>query len=205
MDFLQYLNPETLIRTFGLLGFFTVIFAESGLFFGFFFPGDSLLFTAGLLSPTLGVNIYLLAGGAILMAILGDSVGYYFGKKVGPALFVKEDSFLFKKRYLKKAAEFFAKHGPKSIILARFVPVVRTFTPILAGVGSMKYKIFLTYNIVGGIIWGGGITLLGYYLGSVIPDIDKYLVPIVLVIIAVSFVPVFIGILSEMKTESKAN
>lgn len=205
MDFLQYLNPETLIRTFGLLGFFTVIFAESGLFFGFFFPGDSLLFTAGLLSPTLGVNIYLLAGGAILMAILGDSVGYYFGKKVGPALFVKEDSFLFKKRYLKKAAEFFAKHGPKSIILARFVPVVRTFTPILAGVGSMKYKIFLTYNIVGGIIWGGGITLLGYYLGSVIPDIDKYLVPIVLVIIAVSFVPVFIGILSEMKTDSKAN
>ncbi len=205
MDFLQYLNPETLIRTFGLLGFFTVIFAESGLFFGFFFPGDSLLFTAGLLSPTLGVNIYLLAGGAILMAILGDSVGYYFGKKVGPALFVKEDSFLFKKRYLKKAEEFFAKHGPKSIILARFVPVVRTFTPILAGVGSMKYKIFLTYNIVGGIIWGGGITLLGYYLGSVIPDIDKYLVPIVLVIIAVSFVPVFIGILSEMKTESKAN
>lgn len=205
MDFLQYLNPETLIRTFGLLGFFTVIFAESGLFFGFFFPGDSLLFTAGLLSPTLGVNIYLLAGGAILMAILGDSVGYYFGKKVGPALFVKEDSFLFKKRYLKKAEEFFAKHGPKSIILARFVPVVRTFTPILAGVGSMKYKIFLTYNIVGGIIWGGGITLLGYYLGSVIPDIDKYLVPIVLVIIAVSFVPVFIGILSEMKTDSKAN
>ena len=205
MDFLQYLNPETLIRTFGLIGFFAVIFAESGLFFGFFLPGDSLLFTAGLLSTTLGVNIYLLAGGAVLMAILGDSVGYYFGKKVGPALFVKEDSFIFKKRYLQKAEEFFAKHGPKSIVLARFVPIVRTFTPILAGVGSMKYKVFLTYNIVGGIIWGGGITLLGYYLGSVIPNIDKYLVPIVLVIIAVSFIPVIVGVLSEMKTETKAD
>lgn len=205
MDFLQYLNPETLIRTFGLIGFFAVIFAESGLFFGFFLPGDSLLFTAGLLSTTLGVNIYILAGGAVLMAILGDSVGYYFGKKVGPALFVKEDSFIFKKRYLQKAEEFFAKHGPKSIVLARFVPIVRTFTPILAGVGSMKYKVFLTYNIIGGIIWGGGITLLGYYLGSVIPNIDKYLVPIVLVIIAVSFIPVIVGILSEMKAETKVD
>jgi membrane-associated protein len=205
MDFLQYLNPETLIRTFGLIGFFAVIFAESGLFFGFFLPGDSLLFTAGLLSTTLGVNIYLLAGGAVLMAILGDSVGYYFGKKIGPALFVKEDSLVFKKRYLQKAEDFFAKHGPKSIVLARFVPIVRTFTPILAGVGSMEYKVFLTYNIVGGIIWGGGITLLGYYLGSVIPNIDKYLVPIVLVIIAVSFIPVIVGIFSEMKTESKAD
>lgn len=205
MELLRYLNPELLLQTFGVLGFFAVIFAESGLFFGFFLPGDSLLFTAGLLAPTLGVNIWLLSIGAVLMAILGDSTGYYFGKKVGPALFKKEDSLFFKKSHLLKAEVFFEKHGPKSIILARFIPVVRTFTPILAGAGNMNYKVFLTYNIIGGIIWGGGLTLLGYYLGSVIPNIDKYLIPIVLAIIFVSFIPVILGVISELRSKSKVD
>ena len=138
------------------------------------------------------------------MAILGDSVGYYFGNKVGPALFKKEDSFFFNKKHLLKAEAFFAKHGPRSIILARFIPVVRTFTPILAGAGKMHYRTFLTYNVIGGIIWGGGLTVLGYFLGSIIPDIDHYLLPIILVIIAVSFIPVFIELwkgYKEFKTK----
>jgi membrane-associated protein len=199
MNFLQYLNPELLIRTFGLVGFFAIIFAESGLFFGFIFPGDSLLFTAGLLSPSLGVNVWLISIGAMVMAIIGDSVGYYFGKKVGPALFKREDSFFFNKKYLHKAEVFFEEHGPRSIILARFIPAVRTFTPILAGAAKMSYKTFLTYNVIGGVVWGGGITLLGYYLGSVIPNIDHYLLPLVLVIVVVSFIPVGIGIYQEMR------
>jgi membrane-associated protein len=199
MELIKYLDPELLIRTVGLLGYFAIVFAESGLIFGFIFPGDSLLFTAGFLAPSLGVNIWLLAIGTVVMAILGDSVGYYFGKKVGPALFKKEDSLFFKKAHLMKAEAFFEKHGPRSIILARFIPVVRTFTPILAGVARMNYATFLRYNIIGGILWGAGLTLLGSFLGSVIPDIDKYLVPIVLVIIVVSFIPVFIGIYQGMK------
>lgn len=201
MELIKYLDPELLIRTVGLLGYFAIVFAESGLIFGFIFPGDSLLFTAGFLAPSLGVNIWLLAIGTVVMAILGDSVGYYFGKKVGPALFKKEDSLFFKKAHLMKAEAFFEKHGPRSIILARFIPVVRTFTPILAGVARMNYATFLRYNIIGGILWGAGLTLLGSFLGSVIPDIDKYLVPIVLVIIVVSFIPVFIGIYQGMKNK----
>ncbi|MES3005828.1 MAG: DedA family protein [Patescibacteria group bacterium] len=199
MSFLEYLNPEILIRTFGLIGFFAVIFAESGLFFGFFLPGDSLLFTAGFLAPTLGVNIWLLSIGAMVMAIAGDSVGYYFGKKVGPALFKREDSFLFHKKHLLKAEDFFEKHGPRSIVLARFIPVVRTFTPIIAGAGKMNYRVFLTYNIIGGSLWGGGLTLLGYFLGSFIPNIDQYLIPVVILIIIISFIPVVIGVIQEMK------
>lgn len=203
MDLLHYIHPEFILQTFGIIGFFAAIFAESGLFFGFFLPGDSLLFTAGLLAPTLGVNIWLLSIGAFIMAVLGDSVGYYFGKKTGPALFTREDSFLFNKKHLIKAEIFFEKHGPKSIILARFIPVVRTFTPILAGAGSMNYRVFLTYNIIGGLIWGAGITLLGYYLGTVIPDIDRYLIPIIGVIILTSFIPVFIGLYKNLRKKKE--
>lgn len=199
MELLHFLNPELLIKTFGLIGYFAIVFAESGLLFGFIFPGDSLLFTAGFLSPLLGINIWLLALGTIITAILGDSFGYYFGKKIGPAIFTKEDSFLFNKKYITRAELFFEKHGPRAIILARFIPAVRTFTPILAGAGNMNYKTFLTYNIIGGIIWGGSLTLLGYYLGSIIPDIDKYLLPIILIIIFLSFIPIFVTIIKSYK------
>jgi membrane-associated protein len=192
MDFFHWLEPEAIIRSLGVLGVFAIIFAESGLFFGFIFPGDSLLFTAGLLAPAFGINIVFLTVGVTIMAILGDSVGYYFGKKVGPRIFAKEDSFFFSKKHLCRSEEFFAKHGPKALILARFIPAVRTFTPILAGVGSMNYKTFLTYNVMGGILWGTGITLLGYFLGRTIPNVDQFLFPIIAGIIAISFVPLIV-------------
>ncbi len=182
-------DTQTLIQAVGLIGITLIIFAESGLFFGFFFPGDSLLFTAGVLASQGFINIWLLVFLTTIAAIAGDSVGYWFGKKVGPILFVRPDSFLFSHQRVVDAKRFFEKHGAKSLILARFVPGVRTFTPIIAGVGGMPYKTFLTYNVIGAILWAFCIPLLGYFLGSTIPGIDKYIVPIVLLIIAVSFIP----------------
>jgi len=178
-----------IIKTVGILGVFAIVFAESGLFFGFFLPGDSLLFTAGFLASQGILNIYILVIGCCFFAILGDSVGYAFGKKIGPKIFNKEDSLLFKKDHLLKAKEFYEKHGKKTIILARFVPFVRTFAPILAGVGEMKYSTFISYNVIGGIFWATGVTLAGFFLGNIIPDVDKYLLPIIALIIMVSALP----------------
>jgi membrane-associated protein len=169
-----------LIKTAGYIGLFGIIFAESGLLIGFFLPGDSLLFTAGFLASQGFLNIWILMGLTFIGAVLGDSVGYWFGKKTGNKIFIKEDSFLFKKDNINKAEEFFKKHGAKAIVLARFVPIVRTFTPILAGVGTMHYKTFLSFNVIGGALWTIGVSLLGYFLGNIIPNIDKYLLPIVL-------------------------
>ncbi|MEN9649589.1 MAG: hypothetical protein RL094_556 [Candidatus Parcubacteria bacterium] len=179
----------TIIKTVGYIGVFSIIFAESGLLVGFFLPGDSLLFTAGFLASQGLLNIWVLCIGTFIAAVVGDSVGYWFGKKVGPKIFTKEDSLFFHKDNLHKANEFFAIHGKKSIILARFLPVVRTFTPILAGVGTMNYRVFLAYNIIGGLLWAVGLTLLGYFLGSVVPNIDHYLIPIIVLIIILSFIP----------------
>ncbi|MFA6463495.1 MAG: VTT domain-containing protein [Candidatus Paceibacterota bacterium] len=186
---MQYLDPLFLIQTLGLVGVLSIIFAESGLFFGFFLPGDSLLFTAGLLASQNYLNIfYLLLFGSIA-AILGDSVGYAFGKKIGPKLFTKEDSFLFNKKYIDKSKVFFEKYGKKAIILARFIPGVRTFTPIIAGVGTMPYRQFITYNIIGGAGWVIFMTCLGYFFGRLVPNPDKYIIPIVILIAFVSITP----------------
>ena len=179
-----------LIKTFGYLGIFTIVFAESGLFFGFFFPGDSLLFTAGLIASQGFLNIWILVPLIILGAILGDNVGYWFGAKVGPKIFTREDSFFFHKRHVERTHNFYLKYGAKAVVLARFIPIVRTFTPILAGVGTMPYGIFLKFNIVGGVLWGAGVTLLSYFLGAIIPGIDRYLLPIVIGIIVASFLPI---------------
>jgi len=179
-----------LIKTFGYLGIFTIVFAESGLFFGFFFPGDSLLFTAGLIASQGFLNIWILVPLIILGAILGDNVGYWFGAKVGPKIFTREDSFFFHKRHVERTHNFYLKYGAKAIVLARFIPIVRTFTPILAGVGTMPYGTFLKFNIIGGVFWGAGVTLLSYFLGAIIPGIDRYLLPIVISIIVVSFLPI---------------
>lgn len=189
-----------LIRAIGHLGIFAIVFAESGLFIGFFLPGDSLLFTAGLLASEGYLNILFLILGSVVAAILGDSVGYAFGARVGPKIFFREDSILFHKKYVERTKKFYDKHGPKTIILARFVPIVRTFAPILAGVGEMRYKTFLTYNIIGGSLWAIGVPILGYVLGRVIPDIDRYLIPIVLVIIFLSVLPPALEILRERKS-----
>ena len=187
---LFYIDLIGLIKTFGYLGIFTIVFAESGLFFGFFFPGDSLLFTAGLIASQGFLNIWILVPLIILGAILGDNVGYWFGAKVGPKIFTREDSFFFHKRHVERTHNFYLKYGAKAIVLARFIPIVRTFTPILAGVGTMPYGIFLKFNIVGGVLWGAGVTLLSYFLGAIIPGIDRYLLPIVIGIIVASFLPI---------------
>ena len=179
-----------LIKTFGYLGIFTIVFAESGLFFGFFFPGDSLLFTAGLIASQGFLNIWILVPLIILGAILGDNVGYWFGAKVGPKIFTREDSFFFHKRHVERTHNFYLKYGAKAVVLARFIPIVRTFTPILAGVGTMPYGTFLKWNIIGGVLWGAGVTLLSYFLGAIIPGIDRYLLPIVIGIIVASFLPI---------------
>lgn len=185
------LDPESLLKSFGALGLFLIIFAESGLLVGFFLPGDSLLFTAGLLSsqdklPALPILLV----GCFAAAVIGDQVGYAFGRKVGPALFKREDSRVFKQEYIEKSQAFFAEHGSKTILLARFVPVVRTFAPIVAGVGRMPYRTFVAYNVVGGFLWAVGVTSLGYVLGETVPSIDKYLLPVIGVIIVVSVAPV---------------
>jgi membrane-associated protein len=186
-----FLDPRDLLVTFGTIGLFLIVFAESGLFFGFFLPGDSLLFTAGLFAAQGILNLPLILIGCFVAAVAGDQVGYVFGQRVGPALFRRPDSRLFKQEYVTRAQAFFEKHGPKTIVLARFVPIVRTFAPILAGVGSMRYRTFVSYNLIGGFLWAVGVTLLGYALGELIPDIDAYLLPIIAVIIAISLTPVF--------------
>ncbi|HNU96989.1 MAG TPA: VTT domain-containing protein [Candidatus Portnoybacteria bacterium] len=193
-----------LIKTAGYIGLFGIIFAESGLLIGFFLPGDSLLFTAGFLASQGFLNIWILMGLTFIGAVLGDSVGYWFGKKTGNKIFIKEDSFLFKKDNINKAEEFFKKHGAKAIVLARFVPIVRTFTPILAGVGTMHYKTFLSFNVIGGALWTIGVSLLGYFLGNIIPNIDKYLLPIVLLIIIVSLLPNIVHILKSRKNKKSS-
>jgi len=189
MNPLHILDPSFLIQTLGLVGVFAIVFAESGLFFGFFLPGDSLLFTAGLLASQGHFNVVLLWLGCMLCAILGDSVGYAFGKKAGPRVFFREDSFFFHKKHIERTRAFYEKYGKKTIVLARFVPIVRTFAPILAGVGQMEYRTFLSYNIIGGVLWSTLLIFLGYGLGSAIPSIDRYLLPMVLAIIVISFLP----------------
>ncbi|MEU6405581.1 VTT domain-containing protein [Streptomyces sp. NPDC046985] len=199
------LDPNYLLDRFGIWGLLLVVFAESGLLIGFFLPGDSLLFTCGLLITSHQMHFPLWA--AILLicvaAILGDQAGFMFGRKVGPSLFNRPDSRLFKQENVVKAHEFFEKYGPKSLVLARFVPVVRTFTPIVAGVSGMRYRSFLTFNVIGGVLWGAGVTLLGSWLGGhafVRNNIEAILILIVLV----SVVPVAIEFLRARAKAKKA-
>jgi membrane-associated protein len=186
-----------LIKAIGYFGILGIVFAESGLFVGFFLPGDSLIFTAGFLASQGFLDIWSLVGLIFIGAVAGDSFGYAFGKKVGPMIFKKEDSFLFHKDNLNKAKVFYEKYGGKAVILARFMPGIRTFAPILAGVGNMRYSKFLSFNVIGGALWGVGLPLLGYYLGNVVPNIDKYIVLIVLLIIFISVLPMITHILKD--------
>jgi membrane-associated protein len=194
---LGLLDPKSMIESaspFGELLVMAIIFAETGLLIGFFLPGDSLLFTAGLLANDGKLNIALLIVGVFVAAVVGDQVGYQFGKKAGPSIFRKPDAKLFRQEYVQHTKNFFDSHGPKTIVIARFVPVVRTFAPVLAGVGEMKWKTFTMFNVVGALLWAVGITLAGYALGSAIgaSNVDKYLYPIIAVIILVSFIPPFL-------------
>ena len=199
MSLYDLLDPLFIIRTLGLIGVVFIIFAESGLFFGFFFPGDSLLFTAGFLASQDILPISWLLILCFIAAVLGDNIGYAFGKKTGPMIFNREDSLFFHRKHIEKANIFYQKYGKKTIVLARFIPIIRTFAPIVAGVGNMNYKIFLSFNLIGGFIWTVGIISAGYFLGRMIPGIDQYLTIIILVIVFISFIPVMIELLGLRK------
>lgn len=186
----------SLIETIGYIGVFGIVFAETGLFFGFFFPGDSLLFVAGFLASLHVFSLPALIVGVFVSGILGNVFGYEFGRRVGPKIFNREDSLIFKKAHALKARAFYEKHGSKTIVLARFMPIVRTFAPIIAGVANMRYRTFFIYNIIGSLLWTCGLILLGYSLGSVI-DVDRYLLPIVIFIVILSFLPGIVGFLRE--------
>ncbi|MEI6650774.1 MAG: VTT domain-containing protein [Candidatus Moraniibacteriota bacterium] len=177
------------IKTVGYVGLFAIVFAETGLFLGFFLPGDSLIFVAGFLASQGFFGPVMLAAVLFVAAFTGNMVGYEFGRRVGPKLFTREDSLLFRKDHVTKTKRFYDKYGGKTVMIARFIPVVRTFAPILAGVAEMKYMVFFAYNIAGAALWTLGLVALGYFLGTRVPNIDKYLLPIVLVIIVVSVLP----------------
>lgn len=191
-----------------IFGVAAVVFAESGLLIGFFLPGDSLLFTTGFLihAGILTVNIHVAVLIIFIAAVLGDSVGYTFGRKLGPRIFRREDARLFKQEYVQRAQDFYEKHGGKTIIIARFIPIVRTFAPIVAGAGKMRYRRFLSFNIIGGLLWAAGITYAGYFLGKVFEqmglEIDHILLPIIAAIILISILPPAIHIFRDKKTRT---
>lgn len=196
-------DPVVIIQTGGYLGIALVIFAESGILLGIFFPGDSLLFTSGLLAAAGYLSLAPLVVLVIVAAILGDSVGYWFGNKIGPSLFYREESHFFKREYVTRTQQFYEQYGGRAIILARFVPIVRTFAPILAGVGSMRYHRFVAYNAVGAVLWGAGVVMLGYSLGTLFPQSGHYLLPISLLIIMVSFLPILVRARSSTKNAAQ--
>jgi membrane-associated protein len=189
LDPMYWLGEGGMFASAVLPGILIIVFIETGLLFPLL-PGDSLLFTAGLLAaaPHPPVSIWVLLIAIPAVAVLGDQCAYFIGRRIGPALFDKEDSRLFKKRYVTESHAFFERHGPKTIILARFVPIVRTFTPVLAGVSTMRYPVFLGFDIIGGVLWGVGVTLLGYFLGNV-PFVKNHIELMILLIVFLSILP----------------
>jgi membrane-associated protein len=202
----SFLDPRWLISTFGLIGILVIVFAESGLLIGFFLPGDSLLFTTGLLvadGTYLHQPLWLMCLLVSVAAVLGDQFGYYFGRRFGPALFRRPDSRLFRQQNLTRARDFFQRYGARSIVLARFVPIVRTFTPIVAGASGMHYRRFLVYNAVGGSLWGCGVTILGYFLGQV-AFVRSNIEVILIGIVVVSVLPVVVEVVRGRRRSRRA-
>ena len=201
---IDHYGIEALISTVGVAGVAGIIFAESGLLIGFFLPGDSLLFTAGFLvhQNILHFNIHLLTAILFLAAVLGDSVGYSFGRRAGHRLFNRKDSVVFHQENLRRAEEFYERHGAKTIIIARFVPVVRTFAPIVAGISKMHYRTFLTFNLIGALLWAVGLTYLGYFAGKLITDTGINIEYVILGIILLSILPPLIHIFKEKKNRT---
>lgn len=197
---MNLLDPESIVRSVGYVGVTSVIFAENGLLVGFFLPGDSLLFTAGFLASQGLLDITTLAALVFAASVVGTQVGYWFGRRYGPRVFNKPESRFFKKENADKAQAFYDKHGAVAIVLARFIPIIRTFAPIVAGVGKMDWRKFLAFNVVGGAVWAIGLTVGGFWLGSKVPNVDRYLLPIIALIILLSVLP---GILHMLKTPER--
>ncbi len=194
----SWLSPDNLIDTYGLIGILVIIFAECGLLVGFFLPGDSLLFTAGLLVARGDIDqpLWLVCVLICLAAIAGNQVGYLIGRQAGPAIFRRGDSRLFKQKYVDKTYEFFDRYGPRAIVLARFVPIVRTFITVTAGVGRMNYRIYTTYSVIGGVLWGAGVTILGHSLGNV-DFVADHIEVILIAIVLVSVLPIGFEVLRK--------
>ena len=190
---------DDLIRWGGYVVLVAIVFTETGLLVGFFLPGDSLLITAGLVAAGGGLNIWWLNGLLIVAAIVGDSVGYAIGWRVGPRLFTREKSLVFNPRHVERTRRFYERHGSKTIVIARFVPIVRTFAPVVAGVGQMQYRRFLLYNILGGVGWVLSTTWAGYLLGRAIANVDRYMHLIVIIVIILSVIPIGVEILKERR------
>ncbi|WP_028297521.1 DedA family protein [Olivibacter sitiensis] len=195
----EYLDAENLIRSGGFYLVLFIVFAETGLFFGFFLPGDYLLFLAGLFvaSGMMDVSIYTLCGGLIIAGTAGNFVGYYFGMKAGPMLFKRDDSWFFKRKYIVMAEEFYNKYGGTALILGRFMPIIRTFAPIFAGIVRLDFKRFVLYNILGCILWVSLLTLLGYFLGREFPQIVEYIEYIVIGFIVIATAPIAIAVIKK--------
>jgi len=190
---------DDLIRWGGYAVLVGIVFTETGLLVGFFLPGDSLLVTAGLVAAAGGLNVWWVNGLLIVAAVVGDSVGYAIGARLGPRLFTRERSLLFNPRHVERTRRFYERHGAKTIVIARFVPIIRTFAPVVAGVGQMRYRRFLVYNVAGGVGWVTSMTWTGYLLGRAIPNIADYIHIVVIVVIVVSVIPIVVEILRERR------
>ena len=195
-----------LVQWAGYVGLTAIIFTETGLLIGFFLPGDSLLVTAGLLAsqPDFGLNVYLLGILLSAAAIVGDQLGYVIGKATGPRIFTREDSIFFNRKHLVRAQHFYERHGGKTVIIARFMPIIRTFAPVVAGVGAMEYRRFVLYNVVGGILWVWSMLFTGYWLGRYVPGIDQHIEKVILIVIFLSILPGIIGWIRERRRTAGA-
>ena len=198
------MDPKDLLEAFGTLGLFAIIFAETGLLIGFFLPGDSLLVLAGLFAATgdkapVPLSLPIVLVGCFIAAVAGAQTGYLIGARAGPRLFRRPESRLFKHEHVEKAEAYFERHGPKTVLIARFIPIVRTFANPMAGVGKMDPRVFATYNVVGALLWAVGVTLIGYVLGKTIPSAEEHLLPIEAAIVALSVLPVAIELLRQRR------
>jgi membrane-associated protein len=193
---------DALVRWGGYVVLTAIVFTETGLLIGFFLPGDSLLITAGLVAATGALDIWWLNVLLVAAAVAGDSVGYTIGARIGPRLFTREKSWLFNPRHVVRTREFYARHGAKTIVIARFVPIIRTFAPVIAGVGEMPYRRFLLYNVAGGLGWVLSMTWAGYLLGNVVPNIDRHIHIVVIVVIVLSVIPIAVEIIRERRRQS---
>jgi membrane-associated protein len=202
------MSPRHLLDAFGTIGLFVIIFAESGLLLGIILPGDSLLFTAGLFASrhkgSVHLDLALILPGCLIAAVAGAQVGYELGRRFGPRIFNRPESRLFKREYVDRAQTFFDAHGPKTILLARFVPIVRTLAPVLAGVAAMAPRTFFLFNTVGGTLWSVGVILAGYALGRTVPNVDRYLLPIIVLIIVLSSLPPLLEVRRHRQGRARA-